>query len=95
MFRFYEQSAADFYAITFTGPVTINPNGPPGFHSSDYRLSELYTLDSGLQATVVITDYLHVVAGFHSYEMYGLDGKTSSAMYPKANIYTIGLSILW
>jgi hypothetical protein len=94
-FRFYEQSAADFYQVTFSGPFTIDPNGPPGFHSSDYRLSELYTLDSGLQATVVITDFLHVIAGYHRYEMHGLDGKTSTAMYPKASVFTAGLSFLW
>lgn len=92
MFRFYEQSAADFYHITFSGPFSTDP---PGFHSSDYRLSELYTLDSGLQATVIITDYLHIIAGYHHYEMHGLDGKTSTAMYPKANVYTVGLSFLW
>ena len=91
-FRFYEQSAADFYHITFTGPFSANPSG---YHSSDYRLSELYTVDSGLLVTEVINDHLHIVAGFHRYEMYGLDGKTSSAMYPKANVYTLGLSILW
>ncbi len=91
-FRFYEQSAADFYAVTFSGPFSVNP---PGFHSSDYRLSELYTLDAGLQATVIITDNLHIIAGFHRYEMHGLDGQTSTAMYPKADVYTVGLSILW
>lgn len=92
MFRFYEQSAADFYATTFTGPFSSNP---PGMHSSDYRLSELYTLYYGLQATAVVNDHLHIVAGYHRYDMEGMDGKTKSAMYPKANIFTVGLSILW
>lgn len=95
MFRFYEQSAADFYAVTFSGPFTIDPNGPPGMHSSDYRLSELYTLDSGLQVTGVINDHLHIIAGYHRYEMHGLDGTTNAGMYPKANVYTVGLAILW
>ena len=95
MVRFYEQSAANFYAPTFSGPFTIDPNGPPGLHSSDYRLSELYSTDMGLQATAVINDHIHVVAGYHRYEMHGLDGKTSSAMYPKANVYTVGISFLW
>jgi hypothetical protein len=91
-FRFYEQSAADFYHVTFSGLFSTDP---PGFHSSDYRLSELYTLDAGLQATVIITEYFHIIAGYHRYEMHGLDGKTSTAMYPKANVYTVGLSFLW
>jgi len=93
--RLYEQSSANFYNTTFTGPFTINPNGPPGMHSSDYRLSEFYSTDTGLQITGIINDHVHLVAGYHRYEMHGLDGKTSSAMYPKANIYTIGISFLW
>lgn len=95
LFRFYEQSAADFYRATVPGYFPSDPIPRPSFYSADYRLSELYTLDFGLQATAVVNDHLHIVAGFHRYEMYGLDGKTSSAMYPKANVYTIGLSILW
>jgi len=95
-FRFYEQSAANFYATTFNGPFTINPNGPPGLHSSDYRLSELYTTDAGLEATGVINDHVHIVAGYHRYEMHGLGGSAApSAMYPQANVFTIGFSILW
>jgi hypothetical protein len=92
LFRFYEQSAASFYSTTFNGPTM---SGPVGFHSSDYRLSNFYSLDYGLQITGVINDHFHVVAGYHRYEMYGLDGKTSAAMYPKANVYTVGVSILW
>lgn len=92
MFRYYEQSAADFYAPTFTGPFSANP---PGMHSSDYRLSELYTLDFGTQVTAIINEHVRIVAGYHRYEMHGTDGQTAEAMYPKANIYTIGFSILW
>ena len=91
MFRFNEQSAASFYTTTFTGPYSSDP---PGFHSSDYRLSNMFTIDYGLQATVVINDHLRVIAGYHRYEMRGLD-KTTSDMYPKANVFSVGLSILW
>ena len=91
LFRFSEQSAASFYSPSFTGPFSPNP---PGFHSSDYRLSNMFTLDYGLQATAILNDHLRVTAGYHRYEMNGLD-KTSSDMYPKANVFTIGLSILW
>lgn len=91
--RGYEQSAADFYAITFSGPFSANP---PGFYSSDYRLSELYTVDYGLQITAIaFNDHLHAVVGYHRYAMYGLDGQTNSGMYPRANVYTVGLSVLW
>jgi hypothetical protein len=87
MFRFYTQTAASFYSTQFTDPL-------PAYLSSDYRLSEFYSLDYGIQATVLINDHLRVVGGYHRYEMRGLD-KTTSDMYPKANIFTVGLSILW
>jgi len=91
-FRFNEQSAADFYRVTFSGPFSEDP---PGLHSSDYRLSKLYTVDYGLQAKVFINEHLQLNAGYHRYEMHGLDGKTSAAMYPSAHIVTVGLAILW
>jgi hypothetical protein len=91
-FRVNQQSAADFYSITFSGPFS---DDPAGLHSSDYRLSELYTLDYGLQGTGIINEHLRLTAGYHRYEMNGLDGKTSQGMYPAAHILTIGLAILW
>jgi hypothetical protein len=90
--RGYEQSAADFYAVAFTAPYSANPDG---FHSSDYRLSKFFSFDSGLLATAVINEHVHIVAGYHRYEMHGMDGQTNPGMYPKANVYTIGFSILW
>ena len=89
--RFNEQSAASFYTTQFTGPYSTDPGG---YHSSDYRLSNMYTTDLGLQATVVINDHMRFVAGYHRYEINGLD-KTTADMYPKANVYSVGFSILW
>jgi len=96
LFRFYEQSAASFYTTGYEGDffAALGPNGPAGLHSSDYRLSNMFTLDYGLQTTVILTDHLRVTAGYHRYEMRGLDN-TSADMYPKANVYTVGLSIVW
>ncbi|HEV2695736.1 MAG TPA: DUF3570 domain-containing protein [Verrucomicrobiae bacterium] len=91
MFRFYGQTAASFYTTTFSGPFTADP---AGLHSSDYRLSEFYSTDCGIQATAIINDHVQLVAGYHRYEMRGLDN-TSADMYPKANVYTVGLSIIW
>ncbi len=87
MFRFYTQSAASFYSTQFTDPL-------PSYLSSDYRLSELYSLDYGIQATMLINDHLRIVGGYHRYEMHGLD-RTTADMYPKANIFTVGLSLRW
>ncbi len=96
LFRFYEQSAASFYRLNVNNLYPGAPFGEnPTFYSADYRLSELYTLDYGTQVTGVINDHVHVVAGYHRYAMYGLDGTTPSAAYPKANVFTVGLSILW
>jgi hypothetical protein len=92
-FRFSGQSAADFYTVNFSGP--FNPfEPPPGVYSSDYRLSELYTVDFGLEATIVVNRHVHLVGGYHRYEMHGLDD-TVSGMYPQANVFSAGLSILW
>jgi hypothetical protein len=90
-FRFSHQTAASFYTTTFTGPFTTNPDG---FYSSDYRLSEMFTLDYGLQATAMINDHFRVTAGYHRYEMNGLDNTTAD-MYPNANVFSVGFSILW
>jgi hypothetical protein len=51
-------------------------------------------LDYGLQATVIINDHLRIIGGYHRYEMNGLDNTTAD-MYPKAHVFTIGLSISW
>ena len=90
LFRFYNQDAAYFYAASFPG---ITPGG--GNFSSDYRLSNFYSLDYGLQATVIVTDWLRVTAGYHRYEITGRDHSTDPEMYPVANIFTLGCSILW
>jgi hypothetical protein len=88
-FRFYEQSSASFYSPLFNAnPADLK------FYSADYRLSEFYSLDYGVQATVVLNDHLRLIGGYHRYEMNGLDN-TVTAMYPQANIFTAGISILW
>ena len=89
MFRFYEQGSASFYSPLFqTNPANLE------FYSADYRLSNFYSFDTGIQATILINDHLRVTAGYHRYEMNGLDNTTSD-MYPKANVFTVGFSILW
>jgi len=98
MVRFYEQSAASFYGYGQTGPIHLTRYGTfasSDYASFDYRLSEFYSVDAGLLATVMINDHVHFVAGYHRYELHGLDGSTPTSMYPKANIYTVGFSILW
>jgi hypothetical protein len=93
--RFYTQSAADFYYLSVPGllPSIPDPERPP-YYSADYRLSNLMTFDYGLQANIILHERVHLNVGYRRYEMYGLDGVTPSANYPKANVITAGLR-LW
>ena len=88
-FRFYQQSSAYFYSPLFREDPANVVN-----YSADYRLSHFYSLDYGIQATIILESHLRVIAGYRRYEMIGLDN-TVAAMYPQANIYSIGVSIVW
>lgn len=90
--RYYHQTAADFYAIQFPGDPVNNPDAVPQFYSADYRLSELQTITLGLEANLKLIEQLDLHLGYHRYWMQGLDGVTDQATYPKANIFTIGLT---
>ena len=97
LFRYYEQSAADFYRLSFDADPSDpdNPNNAlvPEHYSSDYRLSRLRTLTYGVSATVRIRAWLFLDAAYKRYDMAGLDGVTSASAYPKANTYTAGLRL--
>jgi hypothetical protein len=90
--RYYYQTAADFYGIQFPGDPTNNPDAVPGFYSADYRLSELQTITLGFEANIKLRDKWDLHVGYQRYWMRGLDGETDQATYPKANIFTIGLT---
>jgi hypothetical protein len=97
LFRYSQQTAADFYAPRFPGDPQ-DPTSPipiPEHYSADYRLSKLRTFTYGLSATFPIKEHLWFDLSYQHYEMYGLDGVTSSSAYPKANVYSAGLRILW
>lgn len=84
--RYYEQSAADFYAVKFTGK--------PDVFSSDYRLSKLSTITYGLKAIWKFNDALQMSLGYDRYEMNGRDGETPGEAYPRAHMFTAGFK-LW
>ena len=91
--RVMSQSAADFYRATFTGaPVTPTsvPTGRAPFYSSDYRLSELRTLNAGLKLIWTPRENLTFDVAIETYEMRGRDGVTSPSAYPDATIFTVG-----
>lgn len=84
--RYYEQSAADFYATEFTGA--------PKIYSSDYRLSKLATLTAGLKLIWKAYDKFTISLAYDRYSMWGRDGATSNEAYPDANVVTLGFK-LW
>ncbi len=95
--RYYEQSAADFYRLSFMADPS-DPNDPgnaliPKFYSSDYRLSRLRTWTYGAGATARLGRWLFLDAAYKRYEMSGLDGATSASNFSNANIYTLGLRL--
>lgn len=91
--RYYVQSAASFYNVSFAGDPTLSLDGIPTYYSADYRLSHFYSVAYGLQASVIIKDRVYLDAGYQRYEMHGLDGMTSASAYPQANIFTLGVRV--
>ena len=97
-FRFYEQSAADFYVVSlngasFTPSARPNPAGP--FYSADYRLSAFRSYNYGLKAIWTINAAWSLDAALEKYEMHGRDGVTSPSAYPTATITTFGVKFTW
>lgn len=83
-FRYYRQTAADFYATEFTGN--------PQYYSSDYRVSAEETFNLGLQIRWwMVQDKFALDLGYERYISRGLDGVTSQSAYPDANSVTIGV----
>jgi hypothetical protein len=90
--RYYHQSAADFYGIQFPGDPINDPDVVPRNFSSDYRLSRMETYTLGLDATIKLREHFDLHLGYQRYWMHGLDHETDQSIYPKANIFTIGLT---
>jgi hypothetical protein len=98
-FRFYDQTAANFYTYSFDQSPIVprsglpNPGGP--FYSSDYRLSAFRSYTHGLKAIWSITPSIHLDAAWEWYEMHGQDGVTPASAYARARILTAGLKVTW
>ncbi len=96
MFRFTDQSAAKFYMTQLPGDYTLNdPLDPfyaplPELYSSDYRLAALQSFTYGISATITIKERFSIDLGYKRYQMQGKDSMTSGALFPSANIFSIG-----
>jgi hypothetical protein len=98
-FRFYDQSAADFYHYNLNQTSIVPTYGPPRtqgpFYSSDYRLSALRTITYGMKAIWTPTPRLQLDLDVAQYDMRGKDGVTPRSAYMRATIVTGGLKITW
>lgn len=108
-FRYYYQTAADFYHVTLPGyfnayaPDTFQPGDSlpdgntqpalPKYYSADYRLSELQSMTIGVSVNWKVADHFYIDAAYERYIMQGLDGVTDSGVYPNANVFTLGARV--
>jgi hypothetical protein len=97
-FRYYDQSAADFYFVDLNG-TTIEPGERPQpagpFYSADYRVSAFRSTTYGLKVVWTINASWQLDAAYERYEMDGQDSITSPAVYPRANLVNLGLRFAW
>lgn len=94
LFRFHNQSEADFYGTSFPGdePSVPDPRRPQYF-SSDYRLSALNSFTYGVTVSARLHEHVSLEFAYKRYEMFGTDGKTAEDQYPKAHVFTGGLTV--
>lgn len=94
-FRYYQQSAADFFHNSLNevnvGTPQDYPDGTGPNYSADYRLSSMATMSLGLKARFRITENISLSAAYEHYDMSGIGGNQApAAAYPTANMWTFG-----
>ena len=100
-FRYYVQSAADFYyhdldaagVVTTYDPLFETGTGRAPFYSSDHRLSHMQTMNLGLKLSWSFNDHYSVDFAYERYLMRGLDDTTPSDAYSDADVFTLGLKL--
>jgi len=97
-FRYYHQSAADFFTNTLDGvPIDYpadHPNGSGPNYSADYRLSSLDAVSLGMRTRLQINETLAGSLSYEHYQMAGSGSDTSpSQAYVSADIWTFGLNL--
>lgn len=100
LFRYHTQTAARFYATQFHGDPSLAEPDPfvpffemPRYYSADYRLSALDSYTQGVAINVKLHEHVTIDLSYKRYIMLGRDGVTVSDQYPKANIFSGGMSI--
>lgn len=97
-FRYYHQSAADFFMNSLDGEVSGDlpdyPNGSGPHYSSDYRLSSFDAISFGLKSKLQLTAQMAASFSYEHYQMFGRGGDAApAAAYIEADIWTAGLHI--
>lgn len=85
LLRYYEQTEADFYDVTFTGS--------PEFYSADYRISAFQATSYGLQLIWMPAPRWAFDVAYERYAQEGTDGKTPQEAYVSANIVRAGVRL--
>ncbi len=99
LFRFYTQTAADFYAPSFPGDPSLPPDFDPqpapipSYYSSDYRLSAFNSFTYGVNLSIRAHEHVSFDFAYKRYEMFGTDGVTVQDQYAKANVFTGGITV--
>jgi hypothetical protein len=83
--RYYDQTEADFYAVTFSGS--------PEYYSADYRVSALTAISYGLKAIWTPNSRCSFDLEYGRYDQKGSDGVTSQDAYPQATLILAGVRI--
>lgn len=97
-FRFYDQSAADFYIYRLDStPIipVLRPTADGPFYSSDFRVSAFRSYNTGLKLIWNPTAALTFDAALERYDMRGRDGVTPASAYIRATIFTLGARYAW
>ncbi len=96
-FRYYQQSAADFFRnsldeVNVATPQKY-PDGSGPNYSADYRLSSMATMSLGLKARYNFTENIAASVAYEHYDMTGIGGdQAPAAAYPTASMWTFGVN---
>lgn len=100
LLRFHTQTPADFYGTHFPGDPSCDLPPPfctdvpaPTYYSADYRLSSLNTYTYGVSFSAKVHERVSLDFAYKRYTMHGTDGVTATAVYPKAHIFTGGITV--
>jgi hypothetical protein len=97
-FRYYHQSAADFFVNTLNGMNISDPSAPTSGdpnYSADYRLSSLNAISGGLRLRYQFNEMFSANATYERYVMSPTGSSSEHSpdqSYPSADIWTIGVS---